>query len=231
MCTSLIVPVAADKAEYKDEMPYLFRLDSKGNMICLSAIGGLDLSCFDKIYITILKKHSESYLLKELLSLQFKRLGIANKAFVIELDRPTKSQPETVYETIKFSGIQGNILIKDGDSYFETAIPVENSVCIFPLDSLNHVNPQDKSYVNIDDMCYITNIIEKRILGRDFCAGGYFFESADLYCSLFEELSRYTPLYMSHLIYTALLHGINFRPIKVKNYLDWGTLKDWRENE
>ena len=185
MCTSLIVPVAADKAEYKDEMPYLFRLDSKGNMICLSAIGGLDLSCFDKIYITILKKHSESYLLKELLSLQFKRLGIANKAFVIELDRPTKSQPETVYETIKFSGIQGNILIK----------------------------------------------VEKRILGRDFCAGGYFFESADLYCSLFEELSRYTPLYMSHLIYTALLHGINFRPIKVKNYLDWGTLKDWRENE
>ena len=97
------------------------------------------------------------------MTLQFKRLNIATKAHVIELDNPTKSQPETVYQTIKQNQIKGHIFIKDADSYFETEMLIENAVCIYPLDELNQVNPQNKSYVNIDDMYYITNIIEKEI--------------------------------------------------------------------
>lgn len=231
MQNSLIIPLAADKSQYKDEIPYLFRLDSKGRMICLAAICGLTLDDFDNIYVTILKKHSDEYQLKELLTLQFKRLNIETKAYIIELNHPTQSQPETVYQTIKQSQIKGHIFIKDADSYFETETPIENSVCIYPLDKLTQVNPQNKSYVNIDDMYYITNIIEKRILGRDFCAGGYFFEDTNLYCELFEELKENKPLYMSHIIFKALLDGYNFRPNTVKEYKDWGTLKDWRENE
>ena len=74
-------------------------------------------------------------------------------------------------------------------------------------------------------------IIEKRILGRDFCAGGYFFEDSELFCKIFDDLKNYKPLYMSHIVYKALLDGHSFRPTKVNNYKDWGTLKDWRENE
>ena len=231
MPTSLILPVAADKEEYKGEMPYLFRLDRKGIMICLAAIKGLELDKFDGVYITILKKHNDIYKLEDLLDLQFKRLGIADKAHVVKLETLTKSQPETVYLTIKKNAITGGVFVKDADSYFEADFPVENSVCIYPLDSLKRVNPQDKSYVNVDDMYYVTNIIEKRILGRDFCAGGYFFEKADEFCTLYEGLLGYAPLYISHIIYAALLKGITFRPVRVRNYKDWGTYKDWRENE
>ena len=46
-----------------------------------------------------------------------------------------------------------------------------------------------------------------------------------------EDLSDYAPIYMSHIIYAALLKGMNFRPLKVKDYKDWGTYKDWRDNE
>lgn len=161
MPTSLILPVAADKEEYKGEMPYLFRLDRKGIMICLAAIKGLELDKFDGLYITILKKHNDIYKLEDLLDLQFRRLGIADKAHVVELETPTKSQPETVYMTIKKCAIKDGVFVKDADSYFETEMSVENSVCIYPLDYLNRVNPQNKSYVNVDDMYYITNIIEK----------------------------------------------------------------------
>lgn len=231
MPTSLILPVAADKEEYKGEMPYLFRLDRKGIMICLAAIKGLELDKFDGVYITILKKHNDIYKLEDLLDLQFRRLGIADKAHVVELETPTKSQPETVYMTIKKCAIKDGVFVKEADSYFETEMSVENSVCIYPLDYLNRVNPQNKSYVNVDDMYYITNIIEKRILGRDFSAGGYFFENADDFCTLYEDLSDYAPIYMSHIIYAALLKGMNFRPLKVKDYKDWGTYKDWRDNE
>ena len=47
---SLIIPVAADKPEYKATMPYVFGLDSDGVVICVKSITGLNLSVFDDIY-------------------------------------------------------------------------------------------------------------------------------------------------------------------------------------
>lgn len=231
MNRTLIIPVAADRPEYEMNIPYSFRLNKHGFMTCVAAITGLDLSFFDRIYFTILKKHSQQYLLAELFLLQFKRIGIEDKAFVIELDIPTASQPETIFQTVKQANLNGMIFIKDADSYFEADVIGENSICIFPLDSLECVNPQNKSYVNVDDMYYITNIIEKRILGRDFCAGGYTFEEVSDFIDYYTLVKDYSPLYMSHIIYSALLDNKNFRPIKVRNYKDWGTLKDWIKNE
>lgn len=231
MNKTLIIPMAADKAEYEMNIPYLFRLNRHGFMTCVAAIVGLDLSFFDRIYFTILKKHSQQYFLKELFMLQFKRIGIQEKAFVIELDIPTVSQPETIFQTVKQADLDGMIFIKDADSYFKADIVEENSICTFPLDSLEYVNPQNKSYVNVDDMYYVTNIIEKRILGRDFCAGGYAFEDVSDFMYYYTLVKDYSPLYMSHVIYAALLENKHFRPIKVDDYKDWGTMRDWKENE
>jgi hypothetical protein len=49
----------------------------------------------------------------------------------------------------------------------------------------------------------------------------------DDFIRYYEQNMEYSPLYMSHIIYSALLDGQSFRPIKVKNYKDWGTRKDW----
>ncbi len=231
MNKSIIVPIAADKPEYDTVLPYLFRLDKHGFMPCVKAISGLNLAYVDKIYFTVLKKHCDLFLLREIFEVQFQRLKLQGIAELVELEQTTSSQPETVYETIKRKNIDGMVFVKDADSYFSADIVAENSVCVYPLDNLTSVNPQNKSYVNIDDMYYITNIIEKRILGRDFCAGGYCFESVDEFNKTFEELQHKTPLYMSHLIYKQLLDKNAFRPIIVKNYRDWGTEKDWKNDE
>jgi len=225
---NLIVPIAADKPEYRDTMPYLFDLGNDGIMLCVKSITGLDLSCFDNIFFTVLKKHSEQFYLKEMFDIQFRRLGIKEKAFVVELNECTKNQPETIYETIKRMQIIGSVMIKDADSFLSCSISPENSVCVFPLDSLQRVNPQDKSYVNIDDMYYITNIIERKIISRDFCAGGYIFEDTSYFLEKYEQLLNMTPLYLSHIIFSMLLDdNINFRPIQVSEYQDWGTRIDW----
>jgi len=231
MNKSIIVPIAADKPEYETVLPYLFRLDKHGFMPCITAISGLNLADFDKIYFTVLKKHCDLFLLRELFKVQFQRLKIESVAELVELDIPTKNQPETVYKTIRCKNIKGMIFVKDADSYFSANIIPENSVCVYPLDNLSSVNPQNKSYVNIDDLYYITNIIEKRILGRDFCAGGYCFESVDDFNKTFEILQHKTHLYMSHLIYKLLLNRNMFRPVIVNDYRDWGTEKDWKNDE
>lgn len=231
MNKTIIVPVAADKIEYQTDLPYLFRLDRRGLMPCISAIMGVNLQDFDNIYFTVLKSHCDKFYLRELFDVQFKRIGLVGKASLIELAHSTKNQPETVYSTLMEKRVEGMIFVKDADSYFEVQVTSENSVCVYPLDKMDEVNPQNKSYVSIDDMYYITNIIEKRILGPDFCAGGYVFQSASDFINTYNELASFDNLYMSHIVYSQLLHRKVFRPKIVHNYIDWGTEKEWEKRQ
>lgn len=229
MKTSLIIPMAADRKEYDEVMPYIFHFAPDGTSLCIKSIQGLDLSRFDNIYFTILDKHDQRYSLSLLLRLQFRKLGMANAKVVI-LEEPTSNQAETVYRTIKQESIDGAIFVKDADGYFEGDFTVGNSIAIYPLDRLDMVNPHNKSYVQVDDQFYITNIIEKKIISRWFNAGGYIFEDANVFCRYFEYLQKSKPLYMSHIVYSMLLDKISFRPMEVNEYQDWGTEKMYKLN-
>lgn len=229
-CTnSLIVPVAADKPEYENDLPYIFGLNSEGIVICLKSVLGLDLKRFDNIYFTILKKHDERFCISELLNLQFHRLGIDNARVVI-LDEPTKDQAETIFRTISQEGIVGSIFIKDADSYFSTEIPNSDSVAIYPIEELETLSPKDKSYVAVDDMSYVTNIIEKSIIGHHISAGGYQLKASD-FIHYYNKLRKLGKLYLSHIIYAMLLDKKSFRPMQVEEYKDWGTKQDLSMNK
>ncbi len=219
---SLIVPIAADYSGNENKFPYLFNLDDDGLMFCVKAICGLNLSFFDKIYFTILAKYDKRFYLSEMLNVQFKRIGIIDKSEIVVLDNPTKNQPDTVCQTIRAKNIQGFIMIKDADSSFTCDVRNENSVTIYALDSLPWVDTQHKSYVMIDDSYYVTNIIEKKILGRWFCSGGYLFEDSEDFLRYYDNLKKFDQLYISHIIYAMLLDGKMFRPIMVDFYKDWG---------
>lgn len=225
---SLIVPAAADKPEYENDLPYIFSLNSEGIVICLKSILGLDLKRFDSIYFTILKKHDDRFRISDLLKLQFNRLGIANARVVI-LDEPTVDQAETIYQTISQAGIEGNIFIKDADSYFSTEVPNNDSVAIYPIEELDMLTPKDKSYVAVDDMFYVTNIIEKSIIGHHISAGGYKIKVTD-FILYYNKLRNFSKLYLSHIVYAMLLDKKSFRPMLVEDYKDWGTVSDLRRN-
>ena len=217
---SLIMPIAADKPEYSTRLPRVFLIAEDGVMHCIRALKSLDLTRFDHIYITILRHLDEQYALTERLSLQFRINGITNAEIVV-LDQPTTSQPETIYETIRKKDIHGSIFIKDADCSFAGDDTTDNAIVIHPLEQLDWVNPKNKSYVSVDDMYYITNIIEKRIVSHHFTAGGYSFQEADTYCQYYESLQHQQGLYLSHIIYTMLLDGHTFRPVLAKEYEDF----------
>lgn len=227
---SLIVPVAADKAEYADGLPYVFSFDKDGVLICIKSILGLDLSKFDKIYFTVLKKHDERFFIVDIMNLQFKRLGLQN-AKVVVLDKTTEDQAETVYQTILREKIEGSIFIKDSDCYFRTELGQGNSIAIFPIEELEVLAPKDKSYVAVDDMYYLTNIIEKSVVGHYINAGGYSLNRAEDFIDYYLRLRDYGRLYISHIIYAMLLDKKSFRPMLVEDYRDWGTQKDLRRYE
>lgn len=223
MSFSLIVPIAADKIEYENKMPYLFGFHEDGTLLCIKSIEGLDLSRFDAIYFSVLHKHDEKYSLSELLQMQFRHKNL-DKAKVVILEQPTSSQADTIYQTIKKENITGGIFIKDADGYFECDFTINNGMAIYPLDKLDMVNPHNKSFIDMDDQFYITNIIENKIISRYFNAGGYLFENANLFCKYFEKLSSMGNLYLSHIVYSMLLDRIPFRPFPVEKFQDWGNM-------
>lgn len=219
---TLIVPIAAANADNPNKLPQSFRYDDDGTMYCVKAITGLPLNEFKDIYFVILRDHDERFMLKEQLAMQFRKHHLS-KAHVSILDQPTSCQAETVARTIQLNGIKGVIFIKDADCFFTTdEILPQNGVSIYALENLPIVDPQHKSYVAVDDMFYITNIIEKRVVSHFFSAGGYCFDDAKEFCRYYEHLQNYFPLYLSHIIYAMLLDKKIFRPIMIDEYEDWG---------
>lgn len=217
---SLIVPAAADTDD--QTLPYVFKLNERGVMLCIEAIQGMNLNVFEKIYYTILRKHVDSFSIDQIMKLQFKRLGM-NNVTVVVLDEPTETQTETLYQTIKKEKISGSIFIKDADGYYEAEITNTNGIALYTLEEMDIVNPKNKSYVTIDDMYYITNVIEKKVIGHYFNAGGSCFENSADFCHYYERLkNKFPEVCVSHIIYQMLLDRYKFRPIEVTNFKDWG---------
>lgn len=216
----MIVPIAADRPEYETHLPQSFTPDIDGTLLCIKSITGLNLDSFNNIYFSILQKHVKRFDIDKLLQIQFARLGLSN-AHVTILDEPTSSQVDTVCQTVNIEHINGSIYVKDADCSFRSEVEPSNSIAIYPLEQLKLVNPQHKSYVTIDDMRFVTNIIEKKIISHYFCAGGYGFENVEDLLQYHARLKSYPGLYMSHIIYAMLLDKKIFRPIDVHDYNDF----------
>lgn len=217
---SLIVPAASDKGNESGAMPRIFSTGRDGVLMCVKSMLGLNLDAFDNIYFTILRKHAEAFDTDSLLRLQFRRLGLDNVHIVI-LDEPTATQAETIVRTIEKEEITGSIFVKDADCFFRAEVFPENGVAVYPLEHLELVDPRHKSYVAVDDMQHVTNIIEKRVVSHLFNAGGYCFEDVAKFLKAYDKYASLGHFYLSHLIYAMLLDGDLFRPIQVKEYNDW----------
>ena len=221
---NLIVPIASYKSEYLSTLPPVFQKDKDGLMPCIKAVQSLEYNLFDHIYFTILHSLDERHNLRERLKEQFYLIGLP-KTEIIVLNEPTGSQPETIYQTIRQAHITGSIFIKDADCSFVGEVLPQNSVVIYPLESLSWVNPQNKSYVAVDDNFYVTNIIEKKIISHYFLAGGYCFEDANIFCQYYQQFNGQKGLYLSHIIYAMLLDKYIFRPILATEYIDFENIK------
>lgn len=221
---TLIIP-AAGKSKQK---PYWSDFHPNGNLMIFEGIKGLDIDLFDRIIITIFKEDDENYNLSKSINYQFEKEGLHDKLTIVSLNFRTNNEPETVFQTIYIEKIRGAIFIKDIDNYFKCNVVPGNYIVTFPMDQLSKVNPQNKSYLLINDDDLIENIIEKELITKYFCVGGYGFSDASEFCNYYSQLKDFNYLYLSHIIYKMLLDNQIFRPLYADSYLDWGTLVDWR---
>ncbi len=202
-----------------------------GDLMCIESIKGLNLQFFDKIYFTILKEHEVIYNISIGLKKCFEKLNISDKTNIVILDENTTSQSETVYLTLKKENVNGFIFIKDSDNFFSYSIEeTKNQICFFDLNKVDiNIDAKSKSYIQMNTEQIITNIVEKRVISSNFSVGGYSFESSEIFCKYFENISSIEgECFLSNIIFEMIMNNQIFRGKEVSNFIDWGTLQDWK---
>ena len=225
---NLILPAAGQSTRFPNLRPKWLLTHPNGNLMIVESIRGLDMKKIENVYVTVLQKHlDENFVTQEGLLSAFSKIDIVPKITV--LDVATKSQPETVYQTILQNKISGSIFIKDVDNYFSTKIVKGNYICVQDLHDLEFVNASNKSYVLINDKGMIDNIVEKKIISSVFCVGGYSFENSEDFITYYEKRELAASLFISHMVFDKILDNKIFVSKKVKDYSDWGTLNEWNK--
>lgn len=222
---TLIIPCAGKSTRYKTTTPKYLLTHPSGNMMVYESIQGLPLNYFDKIIVTVLRNHMIDDIIEKI-----KNQFICYENFdLLILDNETTSASETVCLTIEEKKIAGEIYIKDVDDYFLAENLEPNQVCTYSLDDIENITPGNKSYIRKNENNEVLTIVEKKVISSNFCCGLYSFDSAEEFVNTFKNIKNIVDgeIYISHVIFKMLLNGKNFTNNQVKNFIDWGTQKDW----
>jgi hypothetical protein len=198
-----------------------------GKLMIEKSVEKINMDLFDQVILVCLEEHVEKYLTPKTLQKLSGNLG-HSEVQVCQLTQPTASQAETVVAAINKFGLTGPIFIKDCDNMFNCNWDGKNEVAILDLNKIGLVDAKNKSYVTLDNLGNITNIIEKQVISNFFCSGGYGFESAINFRDHFNKINNGTEIYISHIVYSMLMSGITFKYQATDQYIDWGTLREFR---
>lgn len=230
--TTLILPVAGKSSRFPNMRPKWLLTMPSGNLMYEEALIDFPKREFDRIIVTCLREHLDSYASLDQLELSAKQKIADNVEFLV-LDKPTASHSETVYETLVRSGVNGGFYLKDCDNRFAIEYIKGNSVASISLNEIDLIDAKNKSYIELDELGYVRNIVEKNVISSDFCCGGYSFASAKKFIESYKRLNGLKKqvtgeIYISHVIYDLLLQGEIFRSHRAEKYEDWGTLREYR---
>lgn len=228
----LILPVAGESSRYPGTRPKWLLTMPNGKLMIEESVSKINCNLFKKIFVVVLKKHIKKYCDKKLLLSSLKK-NISSKVELIELNKPTSCQAETVSLAIKKGKINGSILIKDCDNQFSIEDKLlkkkNNSIFAIDINTQDLVDTKNKSYIEKNAYNNVINIVEKKIISDFFCCGAYAVESSKSFLKNADLLLKTSAnVYISHVILKMLLNGSQFKYNKADEYTDWGTLKEFR---
>jgi len=223
----IIIPCAGLSSRFPNLRPKYLLTDYSGKMM----IEGAAKNFIGKypVTITILEEHDRLYNSRALLEEAF-----GDKVKIVSLPAVTSGPADTVYQTIRLSGMDLDtpFLIKDSDGFYDTESVEGNVIYVCSLNKNPTIkNVHAKSYTITNEQGIINSVVEKQIVSNNFCAGGYQFSSARDYVNIFEHISSTmgTEIFVSHIIDYMIAHDKVFIEQEVTNFHDLGTASDWFE--
>ena len=230
MTKNLIVPVAGKSSRYPGMRPKWLLTMPDGKLMIEKSLSLLNLKVFSRIIVIVLSDHLKKYTSKNSLQASLKK-NISKNVEIVELNKETTCQAETVLKGILKANIRGGIYIKDSDNIFEQKLSFLNKNQITTIDSkkVELLDAKNKSYISFDKMENVINIVEKKVISDFFCCGGYEFSDSIQFIKYAKECLKITNnVFISDVIFRMLSKGHRFSYKEAKNYIDWGTLREFR---
>lgn len=229
--STLILPVAGKSSRFKEMRPKWLLTMPEGKLMYEKSVESMDIDKFDRIIVTCLKEHIDKYVDMNKL-IESAKKNISKKVEFLVLKKATSCHSETIYRTIIDMNVTGSFYLKDCDNIFHTKYNNDNSIAVVSLNDIDLVDAKNKSYVELDALGRVENIVEKNVISNLFCCGGYSFKSSKDFVLNYEEIVKINKtdeeIYVSHIIYNMLLKGSHFSTHDVKDYIDWGTEREYR---
>jgi hypothetical protein len=198
-----------------------------GRLMIEQSVEGLSLTSFDRVIVVALAEHVEKYTSLARMSALLKR-SVCEHIEILLLDEATSSQVETIAVALEKAHVVGDFFVKDCDNTFQVNYSGGNVVAVVDLHSVANVNAANKSYVQTDPLGLVKNIVEKHVISNYFCCGGYGFSSVETFLTHWGHLKTHENLYLSHVIFSMIMEGVEFQTLNANSYCDWGTLDDFR---
>lgn len=224
---NVILPVAGKSSRFPNVRPKWLLTNPNGNFMIVDSIISMELKNITSLNLIYLKEHEDKFNFKKGLVENFKKYNLDSLLNFIELKSETKNQVETIQLGLNSINKDISFVIKDCDNSFKlNSISLENNFASYcKLENFNGTDIASKSYVNIDNMGVITNIVEKKVISDKFCCGAYYFTSS-------YEFLKYSNidsenLYVSDVIFNMILNGKTFVGVECSDYEDWGTIESW----
>ena len=224
---TLLLPVAGRSSRFAGTRPKWMLTMPDGRLMIEQSVEGLSLASFDRVIVVALAEHVEKYTSLARLCALLKK-SICEHVEILLLDEATASQVETIAVALEKARVVGEFFVKDCDNSFEVDYAGGNVVAVVDLHSVVKVNAANKSYVQTDPLGLVKNIVEKHVISNFFCCGGYGFASVDVFLAHWSRLKTHENLYLSHVIFSMIMEGVEFQTVTAQAYCDWGTLDDFR---
>jgi hypothetical protein len=224
----LLLPCGGESSRFPGLRPKWLLTQPNSNLMVCDSITKFNLCNVSKIVLIAHKDHLSNQ--EEKLSLAFKNAGCDKKIEFFSLKEKTKSQPETVAAYLSTLEDDVSFFIKDCDGQFTFTPEPKNEVATADISNIAGSSTISKSYCKLNDNGNIIAIVEKQVISRNFCVGGYSFQSSKKFLDSYEEIKHYDNLYVSHVIENLILSkNFNFTSKNCSGYEDWGTIQEWQK--
>jgi len=226
---NIILPVAGKSSRFPNVRPKWLLTNPNGNFMIVDSILGMELNDIESLNLIYLKEHEEIFAFKKGLLENLKKYNLDSLINFIELENETTHQVETIQLGLKSIGKDISFIIKDCDNSFKVNITSldNNFVSYCRLDNLKGSDVASKSYLQLDNMNVISNIVEKKVISDKFCCGGYYFKSSN-------EFLEYSNIdssnsFVSDVVFNMILNSKTFIGMECSDYEDWGTITEWQK--
>lgn len=226
---NVILPVAGRSSRFPDVRPKWLLTNPTGNFMIVDSIIGMKLPNIESLNLIYLKEHEDKFNFKKGLLENLKKYNLESLVNFIELDKETSNQVETVRLGLKKINKDISFIIKDCDNSFKVNITsIENNfVSYCKLNNFKGSDVSSKSYLELDNMNIISNIVEKKVISDKFCCGAYYFKSSKEFIEYSNIESQYS--FISDVIFNMILNSKTFIGMECEDYEDWGTIEAWKK--